>query len=139
MATVADSMTRNPMTIEPDATVREAAELMASGEIGDVVVVDEDHRLVGILTDRDIVVRVLAQGGGPDDLVRDGCTVDPVTTSPDADAGEAVRLMREHAVRRMPVLEPDGRLVGIVSLRDLTEGGARPPVPHDGPAGPVDG
>ena len=117
MATVADSMTRNPMTIEPDGTVREAAQLMASGEIGDVVVVD-DERVIGILTDRDIVVRVLAQGGGPDDLVGDVCTEDPVVTTPDADAADAVRLMREHAVRRVPVVE-DGRLVGIVSLGDL--------------------
>lgn len=118
MGTVADHMTRNPMTIEADGTVREAAELMAAGDIGDVVVVDED-RVVGIVTDRDIVVRVLAQRGGPDDPVRDACSVDVVTTTPDTDTGEAALLMRQNAVRRVPVLEPDGRLVGIVSLRDL--------------------
>lgn len=118
MATVADSMTRNPMTMEADGTVREAAELMAAGEIGDVVVV-EDDRVVGIVTDRDIVVRVLAQGGGPDDPVRDALSPDPVTTTPDAEVGEVVRLMRSHAVRRVPVIEDDGRLVGIVSLGDL--------------------
>lgn len=118
MATVADSMTRNPITMEADGTVREAAELMAAADIGDVVVVEED-RLVGIVTDRDIVVRVLAQGGSPDDPVRDALSEDPVTTAPDVEVGEAVRLMRNHAVRRVPVVEADGRLVGIVSLGDL--------------------
>lgn len=115
--TVAEVMTPNPATIESTRTVRDAAELMASGDLG-VVVVVEDSEVVGVVTDRDLVVRVLAQGGGPEDVVRRACSATLVTTTPDADAAEAVRLMRENAVRRLPVLQA-GQLVGIVSIGDL--------------------
>ncbi len=115
--TVAESMTPNPTTIEANRSVRDAAELLASGDVGAVVVVD-DGEVVGIVTDRDIVVRVIATGGSPEDPVRQACSQDLVTTTPDADAAEAVRLMRERAVRRIPVLQ-GGSLVGIVSIGDL--------------------
>ncbi|HLS26282.1 MAG TPA: CBS domain-containing protein [Beutenbergiaceae bacterium] len=117
MDTVAESMTPDPTTIEANRSIREAAELMASGNIGDVVVVDDD-KVLGILTDRDIVVRVVAQGLSVEDPVRQACSPDLMTTTPDADVGEAVRLMRENGVRRIPVLQADA-LVGIVSIGDL--------------------
>ena len=115
--TIADVLTPDPVTIDASQTVREAAELMRSGDIGDVVVV-EDGRPVGIVTDRDLVVRVLATGGSPDDPVRQACSADLVTTAPGDSLESASRLMREHNVRRLPVVE-DGSLVGIVSIGDL--------------------
>ncbi|WP_413452859.1 CBS domain-containing protein [Georgenia phoenicis] len=115
--TVAESMTPNPTTIEANRTVRDAAELLASGDVGAVVVVD-DGEVVGIVTDRDIVVRIVAAGRSPEDPVRQACSQDLVTTTPDTDAAEAVRLMRERAVRRIPVLQ-GGSLVGILSIGDL--------------------
>lgn len=115
--TIADVITPDPVTIEATGTVREAAELMRSGDIGDVVVV-EDGRLVGIVTDRDLVVRVLATGGSPEDPVRQACSSDLVTASRDTTLEEAGRLMREHDVRRLPVTA-GGELVGIVSIGDL--------------------
>lgn len=116
-STVADVVTPNPVAIEPTRTVRDAAELMRAGDIGDVVVVEDGH-LVGIVTDRDLVVRVLATGGSPDDPVRQACSADLVTVAPTDSIERAAELMSEHAVRRLPVVQGDD-LVGIVSLGDL--------------------
>ncbi|HSK60617.1 MAG TPA: CBS domain-containing protein, partial [Actinomycetospora sp.] len=116
--TIADVLTPNPVTIESDRTVREAAELMRSSDIGDVVVVD-GGRPVGIVTDRDLVVRVLATGGDPDDAVRTACSTDLVTAAPGDSLEDASRLMRQHDLRRLPVVDGGGALVGIVSLGDL--------------------
>lgn len=115
--TVAETMTPNPTTIRADQSVREAAQLMDAQEIGDLVVVD-GGRVAGIVTDRDIVVRVLAAGGGPDDEIRRACSSDLVTASPDDPVDAVVKLMRDKAVRRIPVMRGD-ELVGIVSLGDL--------------------
>ncbi|EYR61812.1 oxidoreductase [Actinotalea ferrariae CF5-4] len=115
--TIADVITPDPVTIEATGTVREAAELMRSGDIGDVVVV-EGGSLLGIVTDRDLVVRVLAVGGSGDDPVRQACSSDLVTVSPDASLEEAAELMRQHDVRRLPVTSGE-ELVGIVSIGDL--------------------
>lgn len=110
-------MTANPTTIRSDQSVREAAQLMKSEDIGDVIVV-EDHRVVGIVTDRDIVVRCLAEGGGGDDEIRKACSTDVVTVAPGDSVTDVVRLMRDHSVRRVPVVDGD-KLVGIVSIGDL--------------------
>ncbi|WP_225753370.1 CBS domain-containing protein [Actinotalea sp. Marseille-Q4924] len=115
--TIADVITPDPVTIEATGTVREAAELMRAGDIGDVVVV-EDGRLLGIVTDRDLVVRVLAVGGSPDDPVRQACSTGLVTVTPDTSLEEAAQVMRQHDVRRLPVTVGDD-LVGIVSIGDL--------------------
>jgi signal-transduction protein with cAMP-binding, CBS, and nucleotidyltransferase domain len=91
---------------------------MASADIGPVLVVDDDQLLCGVVTDRDIVVRAVAPSRRLESTVLgDVCTVDLVTLSPADSPSEAVRLMGEHAVRRLPVV--DGRPVGIVSLADL--------------------
>jgi CBS domain-containing protein len=112
-------MTSRPEALEATATVMDAAELMRERDIGDVVVL-EDDRLYGILTDRDIVVRVLAEGGDPAAVtVGEICSRDLTTISPTASLGTAVRLIREKAIRRLPVVEDDGMVVGIVSLGDL--------------------
>lgn len=116
-ATVAESMTANPRTIGAHQSVREAAQLMKAHDIGDVVVMDGDQ-VVGIVTDRDIVVRCLAEGGGGDDEISKACSTDVVTVESDARVAEAVKLMRDNAVRRVPVTE-GGALVGIVSIGDL--------------------
>ena len=115
--TVADVVTPDPVTLEVTRTVRDAAELMRAGDIGDVVVV-EDGRLVGIVTDRDLVVRVLAVGGGPDDAIRQAVSGNVLTVSPTDSIERAAELMSENAVRRLPVVVDDV-VVGIVSIGDL--------------------
>ena len=115
---VNDVMTRNVRACEPSATVREAAALMAREDIGPVPVV-EDGRLVGIVTDRDLVIRVLAEGRDPDhSTVGEIASKDLVTVSPDDELEDAMRLLAENQVRRLPVLDGD-RLVGIVAQADI--------------------
>ncbi|WP_432138174.1 MULTISPECIES: CBS domain-containing protein [unclassified Streptomyces] len=115
---VRDIMTATPVTVEPQTSVTDVARLMRDENIGAVLVTDQDE-LRGVVSDRDLVVRALAEGWDPDDttVVRT-CSDDLVTITPDQDVDQAVGLMREHAVRRIPVVE-DGRPVGIVSLGDL--------------------
>ena len=116
---VGDIMTRPPRTVDATASVMDAATLMREGDFGDVVVLEEG-RLCGILTDRDIVVRVLATGDDPSTVrVGDVCSRVLTTVSESDGVGDAVRLIRAKAVRRLPVLDDDGKLVGIVSLGDL--------------------
>jgi CBS domain-containing protein len=115
---IRDVMTENLVALPVDATVVEASREMDRRDIGDVLVVDGE-RLVGMLTDRDIVVRAVAQGTDPNQIrVGDVATTDIQTLSPDADLGEAVAIMRQAAVRRVPVVDGE-RPVGIVSIGDL--------------------
>ncbi len=116
-ATVGEIMARHPQTVQASAPVREAAARMRDADTGDVVVLDGES-LVGILTDRDIAVRVVAEGGSADTPVRDACTADPTTVTADTTVEQAVALMRDGAVRRLPVVEGT-RPVGVVSLGDL--------------------
>jgi CBS domain-containing protein len=116
--TVKDVMTRDVRACEPSAKVREAAVLMAREDIGPIPVV-EDGGLIGIVTDRDIVVRVVAEGRDPDQTtVGEIATKELVTASPDDDLEDAMRLLAENRVRRLPVVEGD-RLVGIVAQADI--------------------
>jgi CBS domain-containing protein len=118
--TVRDAMTESPTTVEASATVREAAELMASEDIGNVLVV-ENGKVQGIVTDRDIVVRAIAKGSDPGDTsVREIATTDLATLSPDDSVEDAIRLMEEKDVRRLPVVDGD-EPVGIVTLGDLAK------------------
>jgi CBS domain-containing protein len=116
--TVDEVMTHDPRTVSPGDTVHNAASEMRDADVGAVLV--EDHgKLAGIVTDRDIVVRAVADGADPDDItVEQVYTRDPVTLTPDQPIREAVRFMREKNVRRVPVVQ-GGRPVGIVSLGDL--------------------
>lgn len=116
-STVSDVMTPEPTSVEAAQTVRDAADLMRAGDIG-ALVVREEGRFVGLVTDRDLVVRVLATGGSPDDPVRQACSATVVTVAPGDTIEHAARLMAEHAVRRIPVLEGED-IVGIVSIGDL--------------------
>ncbi|MFE6895084.1 CBS domain-containing protein [Streptomyces sp. NPDC057694] len=115
---VREVMTPGVVAVRPDASLVEAAQLMRAQDIGDVLVADE-LGLVGVLTDRDITLRAVADGADPLTVSAEAvCTPHPVAVGPDDPVSTAVTLMREHSVRRLPVVE-DGRAVGMVSLGDL--------------------
>jgi len=115
---VRDVMTPDPVTVPADAPVIEAARRMKEDGIGDVIVIDGDH-MCGLVTDRDIVVRAVAESRDPQQTpMNQICTKDPVTVSPDDDLTQAGRLMEENKVRRVPVVD-SGKVVGILSIGDL--------------------
>jgi CBS domain-containing protein len=115
---IRDAMTPDPIVFQSTAVVTEAARAMKEYNVGDVVV-RKDGKLCGIVTDRDIVIRVLADGKNPDSTSLDSvCTPQPVTISPSQTIKEAMDLMKERAIRRLPVIDGE-TLVGIVSLGDL--------------------
>ncbi|GHB26437.1 CBS domain-containing protein [Streptomyces chryseus] len=115
---VREIMTSAPVTVAPDTSVVDVARRMREENIGAVLVVEGD-RLKGLVTDRDLVVRVLAEGAeAATRTVEQACSADLVAVGPDDEVDRAVELMREHAVRRLPVVE-DGRAVGIIALADL--------------------
>lgn len=115
---VSDIMTSAPVTVEPQTSVTAVARIMRDQDLGAVLVTDGDE-LRGLVTDRDLVVRSLADGGDPEQITVAGvCSDDLVTLTPEDDLDRAVELMREHAVRRIPVVD-HGRPVGIVALGDL--------------------
>jgi CBS domain-containing protein len=114
---IRDVMTPNPRTVTPDDTIQNAARIMRDEDTGAVPVV-ENGRPVGMVTDRDIVVRSVADGGQVNRSVREIVTTGVVCVTPDMSTREANALMSEHQVRRLPVVEND-QLVGIVSLGDL--------------------
>ena len=117
--TVADVMTKQVVYLPAETTVDEAAEAMRAADIGDVVVTD-GPALAGILTDRDIVIRAVAEQKDPGTMtVGSIASRDLVMIQQDASPQEAVRLMRERAVRRLLVCDADRQLVGVVSLGDL--------------------
>jgi CBS domain-containing protein len=116
--TVREVMTRKPVALQAGTTLEEAARAMRDHDIGDVVVLQDDS-VRGIVTDRDIAVRAVAEGRDPSSSVlAEICSRRMVTISPDEPVDRAITLMREHAVRRLPVVE-NGRPIGIVSLGDL--------------------
>lgn len=112
-----DVMTANPTTVAPSATIEEAARVMRDKDTGIVPVVDKG-RPVGIVTDRDIVVRAVAEGAVGAKSVRDIASTNLVTVTPDMSTEEAAELMAERQVRRVLVCEGD-RLVGVASIGDL--------------------
>ncbi|MFC7892018.1 CBS domain-containing protein [Streptomyces sp. NPDC057381] len=115
---VRDIMTGHPVTVEPQTSVTAVARLMRDRDLGAVLVTDGDA-LRGLVTDRDLVIRSVAEGGDPErTTVAGACSDDLVTVRSDEELDHAVEVMREHAVRRVPVVD-DGRPVGIVSLGDL--------------------
>lgn len=112
-------MTRSPLTLSHSSTVREAAREMKRAAVG-AIVVQADGKPCGIVTDRDIVLRCVAAGGNCDEMALGSiCTQELSTLSPRDSVDQAVQLMRSKAIRRIPVVEEGGRVVGIVSLGDL--------------------
>ena len=114
---IRDVMTPNPRTVTPGDSIQSAACIMRDEDTGAVPVVD-NGRPVGIVTDRDIVVRAVADGGQLDRPIRDIVSSAVISASPDMSTREAAQLMSDHQVRRLPVIENE-RLVGIVSIGDL--------------------
>ncbi|PKV88814.1 CBS domain-containing protein [Streptomyces sp. TLI_146] len=115
---VREVMTAGVAAVRPDASLVEAAQLMRAQDIGDVLVARGDQ-LIGVLTDRDITLRAVADGADPLTVsVQSVCTRSPVCVGPDDELATAVRLMRRHAVRRLPVVE-GGRPLGMLSLGDV--------------------
>jgi CBS domain-containing protein len=122
--TIRNVMTPNPTTVEPSTPVVEAAKIMRDEDVGPVPVVEGD-RLVGIVTDRDISIRVVAEGkDARSTTVGEFMSSDLVTVDPQQTLDEALRLMAEHQVRRLPVVEEDGRLAGIVAQADVAQQGS---------------
>jgi CBS domain-containing protein len=117
--TVTDIMSANPCAIDADKPVAYAAQMMKQEDVGLAPIVEGDL-LVGALTDRDIVTRVVAEGKDPQSVkVRDVASTDLVTIDPQEDIDEALRLMASYQVRRLPVVEEDGRLVGVLAQADV--------------------
>jgi CBS domain-containing protein len=122
-ASIRDTMTPNPRAIETSTPVAEAARLMSSDDVGALPIVEGD-RLVGMLTDRDITLRVVAEGKDPQATTAgDVASREIVSVDPQQNLDEALRLMAQHQVRRLPVVEEDGRLVGIVAQADVAATG----------------
>ncbi|MEY2462891.1 MAG: hypothetical protein QOH64_1029 [Acidimicrobiaceae bacterium] len=111
-------------TVSRDATVVRAAEEMRDKEIGDVIVVDVEDKVVGVVTDRDLAVRVIAAHRDPEvTKVEEVMTPDPITVAALDPVEEAERLMRQHLVHRLPVVDRDRKPLGVVSLEDLAASG----------------
>jgi CBS domain-containing protein len=116
---IRELMTKDPRALSSDATVIEAARLMRDEDTGIIPVV-EGEKLVGTVTDRDIAIRVVAAGKSPDSTtVGEIASRELVTIDPQQELDEALRLMARHQVRRLPVVEEDGKLVGIVAQADI--------------------
>lgn len=123
MQTVMDVMTAVPITLRADESLADAARAMRQNAIGAVMVVEHDDELYGLVTDRDIVVRAVAEERAAAACrLRDFCTPGPVTVSPEDDLTEVVTAMRDQRVRRIPVVE-DGRPTGLVSVGDIAAAG----------------
>jgi CBS domain-containing protein len=119
--TVREVMTSKLCSIDTDKSITYAAKMMRDEDVGLAPIVEGD-RLVGVLTDRDIAVRVVAEGRDPEQVkVTEVASGDLVTLDPQQDLDEALRLMAQHQVRRLPVVEEDGRLVGVVAQADVAQ------------------
>ena len=114
---ISDVMTPNPKTVAPTDDIQAAARIMRDEDAGSIPVVSEG-RVVGMVTDRDIVVRAIADGDF-DCTIEDIASDDVVCAKPEMSTAEGAELMSEHQIRRLPVVDEDDRLIGIVSLGDL--------------------
>ena len=117
---VRDVMTGDVCLTDPNQSIREAARMMADQDIG-ALPVGENDRLVGMVTDRDIAVRAVAQGLGPDTKIREVMSKEVMYCFDDEDLDDAAHNMGDIQVRRLPVLNRDKRLVGIISVSDLAQ------------------
>ncbi len=116
---VREIMTSHPVSLPADASLVEAAKRMRENDIGDILIVEGDGRLRGIVTDRDMVVRGIADEKDPSGTtIGDICSPDLVAVDADDDTDRAVQPMRQRAVRRVPVMS-DGQVVGVVSIGDM--------------------
>jgi signal-transduction protein with cAMP-binding, CBS, and nucleotidyltransferase domain len=114
---VRDVMTPGPIGVDYHQSIGDAARAMRDWGVGALLVVS-DQGLCGVVTDKDLVVRAVAEARGPGEAVGPLCSTDPIGVDVDADTAEAARLMRDNTVRRLPVLDA-GEVTGVVSLGDL--------------------
>ena len=122
MSKCRDVMTKDPASCEPADSITKVAGLMKQEDVGSVPIVEsaESRRLTGIITDRDIVVKVIAAGRAADSTtVRDAMTPNPASCRETDDVDQAVKLMKERQVRRMPIVDAEGRLTGIIAQADV--------------------
>ena len=118
-----DVMTSKLCTVDADKSVAYAAKMMQKEDVGLAPIVEGD-KLIGMLTDRDIAIRVVAEGRNPDQVkVHEVASKQVVTIDPQQDLDEALRIMAKHQVRRLPVVEEDGKLVGVVAQADIAREG----------------
>ena len=118
---ITELMTPNPRTIDQNKPVSDAAKMMRDEDVGLAPIVDGD-RLVGTVTDRDIAIRIVAEGKDPATTkVIEIASRELITIDPQQDLNEAMKLMARHQVRRLPVVEEDGKLVGVVAQADIAE------------------
>ena len=122
MKTISEVMTCDVKLARPEQSIREAAGLMASADVGSLPV-SENDRLVGMITDRDMALRAIAQGLGVDTLVRDVMTTEIKYCHEDEDVASVAKNMADLGVRRLPVVNRDKRLVGIVALSNIAQSG----------------
>jgi CBS domain-containing protein len=111
-------MTHDPITVSKDTTIAQVARKMKEGDTGAILVTDDGGQLFGLVTDRDIVVRAIADGADPSTAIEQYATTGTKTLTPDASVDDAIEIVRGGDVRRVPVVQ-DGRPVGIVSIGDL--------------------
>ncbi|MGH9232284.1 MAG: CBS domain-containing protein [Acidimicrobiales bacterium] len=109
---------KSPVTVTPDQTITEAADLMDRTAVGALVVTEPDGRPVGIVTDRDLVVRAIARRAGADARIDSVMSTDLVTLAPDADLRDALKVFEEHPIRRLPLVDGE-RLAGMLTMDDL--------------------
>lgn len=126
MTTIREIMRTDVLEVEMAATLQEAAQSMRDRKISSLVVTEKD-RLVGIMTERDIVSAVADGADSEVAHVRDYMTSGPISAQADISLDEATQMMLEHGFRHLPIVDEDQRLVGIISLRDLARGGAKVP------------
>ena len=121
---IAEVMTQRPRAVTAQMTVREAARLMDEEDVGSLPVVDEGERLIGIVTDRDVAVRVVGRGLDSDTtLVGDVASTDVAVLTPEHDLDDALRLMAREQVRRVPIVVRENQLVGIIAQADVAHAG----------------
>lgn len=117
---VTSVMTPNPATCRPDTTVRDIARMMVDNDCGEIPVVDESMRPVGVVTDRDIVVRLVSEGRDLKGAKASDCMSTPATTvSADSKLSDVIDVMQTRQIRRVPVVDADGKLCGIVAQADI--------------------
>jgi len=121
MKTCKEIMTKNPRCCAPSDSLQTAAQKMRNEGVGSILVCElETMKLLGIITDRDIVVKEVAQGVNPREaIVGYAMTSNPYSCDENEDVGEAIDIMTEHQIRRLPILNKDGQLVGIISQGDI--------------------
>src|SRR5262249_21391420 len=119
---VREHMTDSPRCVTPETPVVEAAELMAIEDVGSLPILEGD-KLVGVVTDRALGIRAVARQKNPQGMpVREIASHDPVTVRPEEDLSEALKLMASYQVRRLPVVDDENKLVGVLSQADVATG-----------------